>query len=168
MQWLIDFLTWLGGTPLSLSIAESTWLFPTLEVIHVFAISMVFGTIAIIDLRLLGLASINRRYTEMARELLPWTWGAWGVAAMFGTLLIASRPVAYFDNNDFRLKFLCMGLAGINMLAFQFVTSRDVAQWDKGGAPLAGRVAGGLSLVLWIGVVYFARKTGFTLVQGGV
>ena len=168
MQWLIDFLTWLGETPLSLSIAESTWLFPTLEVTHVFAISMVFGTIAIIDLRLLGLASINRRYTEMARELLPWTWGAWGVAAMFGTLLIASRPVAYFDNNDFRLKFLCMGLAGINMLVFQFVTSRDVAQWDKGGAPLAGRVAGGLSLVLWIGVVYFARKTGFTLVQGGV
>jgi len=168
MQWLIDFLTWLGETPLSLSIAESTWLFPTLEVIHVFAISMVFGTIAIIDLRLLGLASINRRYTEMARELLPWTWGAWGVAAMFGTLLIASRPVAYFDNNDFRLKFLCMGLAGINMLVFQFVTSRDVAQWDKGGAPVAGRVAGGLSLVLWIGVVYFARKTGFTLVQGGV
>ena len=168
MQWLIDFLTWLGETPLSLSIAESTWLFPTLEVIHVFAISMVFGTIAIIDLRLLGLASINRRYTEMARELLPWTWGAWGVAAMFGTLLFASRPVASFDNNDFRLKFLWMGLAGIYMLVFQFVTSRDVAQWDKGGAPLAGRVAGGLSLVLWIGVVYFARKTGFTLVQGGV
>jgi len=167
VQWIINFLTWLGETPLSLGIAESTWAFPTIEVIHVFAISMVFGTIAIIDLRLLGFASANRRYTEMARELLPWTWGAWGVAAMVGTLLIASRPVAYFENADFRLKFLCMGLAGVNMLVFQFVTTKDVAQWDKGGAPLAGKVAGGLSLVLWIGVVYFARKTGFTLVQGG-
>lgn len=167
MQWLIDFLTWLGETPLSLSIAESTWLFPAIEVIHIFAISLVFGTIAIIDLRLLGLASTNRRYTEMARELLPWTWGAWFVAASFGTLLLASRPVAYFENIDFRLKFLCMGLAAVNMLVFQFVTARDVAEWDKGRVPLAGRVAGGLSLVLWIGVVYFARKTGFTLVQGG-
>jgi hypothetical protein len=167
VEWLINFLTWLGETPLSLSIAESEWLFPTIEVVHVFAIAMVFGTIAIIDLRLLGLASTNRRYTEMARELLPWTWGAWGVAAVFGTLLIASRPVAYFENADFRLKFLCMGLAAVNMLVFQFVTSRDVAQWDKGGASLSGRVAGGVSLVLWIGVVYFARKTGFTLVQGG-
>ena len=167
MEWLINFLTWLGETPLSLSIAESEWLFPTIEVVHVFAIAMVFGTIAIIDLRLLGLASTNRRYTEMARELLPWTWGAWGVAAVFGTLLIASRPVAYFENADFRLKFLCMGLAAVNMLVFQFVTSRDIAQWDKGGASLSGRVAGGVSLVLWIGVVYFARKTGFTLVQGG-
>ena len=53
------------------------------------------------------------------------------------------------------------------MLLFQFVTSRDVATWDKGGAPLAGKVAGAVSLVLWIGVIYFARMTGFTLVQGG-
>jgi len=163
----MDFLNWLGETPLSLAIAESEWLFPAIEVVHVFAISLVFGTIAIIDLRLLGVASANRRYSEMARELLPWTWSAWVVAAMFGSLLIVSRPTAYFENADFRLKFLCMALAGINMLVFQFVTSRDIAQWDKGGASLAGRVAGGLSLVFWIGVVYFARMTGFTLVQGG-
>ncbi len=136
--------------------------------VHVFAISLVFGTIAIIDLRLLGLASTSRRYTEMARELLPLTWGAWLVAAVFGTLLLASRPVGYFENADFRMKFLCMGLAGVNMLVFQFFTSRDVAQWDRGRVPLAGKVAGTLSLVFWIGVVYFARMTGFTLVQGGV
>jgi hypothetical protein len=66
------------------------------------------------------------------------------------------------------MKFLCMGLAGVNMLMFQFITSRGVAQWDRGRVPLAGKVAGGLSLVFWIGVVYFARMTGFTLVQGGV
>jgi hypothetical protein len=168
MQWLINLLTWLGETPLALAVAQSEWLFPTIEVVHVFAISLVFGTIAIIDLRLLGLASTSRRYTEMARELLPLTWGAWLVAAVFGTLLLASRPVGYFENTDFRMKFLCMGLAGVNMLVFQFITSRDVAQWDRGRAPLAGKVAGALSLVLWIGVVYFARMTGFTLVQGGV
>jgi hypothetical protein len=167
VQWIMDFLNWLGKTPLSLAVAQSEWLFPALEVVHVFAISMVFGTIAIIDLRLLGLASANRRYTEMARELLPWTWGAWVVAAMFGTLLMASRPAAYFANADYRLKFLCMGLAFINMLVFQLVTSRDIAQWDKGGASLAGKVAGALSLVLWIGVVYFARKTGYTLLPSG-
>jgi hypothetical protein len=167
MQWVIDVLTWIGNTPLALAVAQSEWLFPAIEVVHVFAISLVFGTIAIIDLRLLGFASTNRRYTEMARELLPWTWGAFFVAAIFGTLLISSRPVGYFENADFRLKFLCMGLAGVNMLVFQFITSRNVAQWDKGSAPLAGKVAGALSLVLWIGVVYFARMTGFTLVQGG-
>jgi hypothetical protein len=166
-QWLIEFLKSLGETPLSLAIAQSEWLFPALEVVHIFAISLVFGTVAIIDLRLLGLASIKRRYTEMAHELLPWTWGAWVVAAVFGTLLMASRPAAYFANADYRWKFVCMGLAAINMLIFQFVTSRDVAQWDKGGVSFAGKVAGGVSLVLWIGVIYFARKTGYTLMPSG-
>src|SRR6185369_2487574 len=157
MQWFVDFLNWVGETPLATGISESTWLFPAIEVVHVFAICLVFGTIAIIDLRLLGLASSKHRYTQLAKELLPWTWGAWVVAAIVGTLLLATRPLGYFENTDFRLKFLCMGLAAVNMLIFQFVTSRSVVQWDTGRAPWAGRIAGGLSLVLWIGVVYFAR-----------
>jgi hypothetical protein len=57
VQWLIDILKWLGETPLSLAIAQSEWMFPAFEVVHIFAISMVFGTVAIIDLRLLGFAS---------------------------------------------------------------------------------------------------------------
>ena len=48
MQWLINTLNWLGETPLSLAIAESEWLFPAIEVVHVFAVSLTFGIIAII------------------------------------------------------------------------------------------------------------------------
>jgi hypothetical protein len=82
VQWFLDYLNSLGESPVSLWIAESTWAFPALEVVHIFAISMVFGTIAIIDLRLLGLASTKRPYSEMARELLPWTWGGFFVASL--------------------------------------------------------------------------------------
>ena len=112
MQWLMNFLNWLGETPLATGIAESTWLFPAIEVVHVFAISLVFGTIAIIDLRLLGLASANHRYTQLAHELLPWTWGAWVVAAMFGTLLLATRPIAYFENTDLSPEVSVHGVGG--------------------------------------------------------
>jgi hypothetical protein len=167
MQWAIDYLNSLGDSPVSLWIAESTWAFPALEVVHIFAISMVFGTIAIIDLRLLGLASIKRPYSEMARELLPWTWGAFFVAAACGSVLILSRPTGYFENTDFRLKFVCMALAFANMLVFQFITSKSLAGWDRGAPPVAAKVAGAVSILLWIGVVYFARMTGFTMVQGG-
>ena len=152
---------------LALSVAQSEWLFPAIEVVHVFAISLVFGTVAIIDLRLLGLASTNRRYTEMARELLPWTWGAFFVSAACGSILILSRPAGYFENADFRLKFVCMALAFVNMLVFQLITSKSVANWDRATTPVAAKVAGALSLLFWIGVVYFARMTGFTMVQGG-
>jgi hypothetical protein len=167
VQGSIDFLNSLEQSAVSLWIAESTWAFPALEVVHIFAISMVFGTIAIIDLRLLGLASTRRPCSELARELLPWTWGAFLAASACGTILILSRPVGYFENADFRLKFVCMGLAFINMLVFQLITSKNVTDWDRSTPPLAAKVAGGVSIMLWIGVVYFARMTGFTMVQGG-
>ena len=146
MQGLIDFLNSLEQSAVSLWIAESTWAFPALEVVHIFAISMVFGTIAIIDLRLLGLASTRRPYSELARELLPWTWGAFLTASACGTILILSRPVGYFENADFRLKFVCMGLAFINMLVFQLITSKSVTDWDRSTPPSPRRSpAGSLS-----------------------
>jgi hypothetical protein len=167
VQGLDRFLDALGQSSISLWIAESTWAFPALEVVHIFAISMVFGTIAIIDLRLLGLASTKRSYPELACELLPWTWGAFFVSAACGSILILSRPAGYFENADFRLKFVCMGLAFVNMLVFHLITSKSAAKWDGATPPVAAKIAGALSLLFWIGVVYFARMTGFTMVQGG-
>jgi hypothetical protein len=60
-----------------------------------------------------------------------------------------------------------MGLAFVNMLVFQLITSQSVTKWDRTTLPVAAKVAGALSLLFWIGVVYFARMTGFTMVQGG-
>jgi hypothetical protein len=60
-----------------------------------------------------------------------------------------------------------MGLAFINMLVFQLVTSKSVTKWDRTMPTVAAKIAGALSLRFWIGVVYFARMTGFTMVQGG-
>jgi hypothetical protein len=167
MQGFVDYLNSLGDSPVALWIAESTWAFPALEVVHIFAISTVFGTIAIVDLRLLGLASTKRPYSEMARELLPWTWGGFFLAAICGSVLILSRPAGYFENIDFRLKFVCMALAFANMIVFQFITSKSLANWDRGAPPVAARVAGAVSILIWMGVVYFARMTSFTMVQGG-
>jgi hypothetical protein len=60
-----------------------------------------------------------------------------------------------------------MALAFANMIVFQFITSKSLANWDRGAPPVAARVAGAVSILMWIGVVYFARMTGFTMVQGG-
>ncbi len=53
-------------------------------------------------------------------------------------------------------------LAGINMLYFQLITFKNVAQWDRDPVPpRAARLAGGLSLAIWLGVVFCARFIGF-------
>ena len=55
-----------------------------------------------------------------------------------------------------------MGLAAVNMLIFHFGAYRRVAHWDLGKPPMSAKVAGALSLLLWVGVVFFGRWVGFT------
>jgi len=143
-------------------LAGSEWLFPIIETLHVLALTLMFGSIAMLDLRLLGFGRRSGAVSALARELLPWTWTAWCAAAALGTLLFISRAESYVHNFQFRMKLLCMAVAFLNMLIFQFGAFRQVASWDHGRPPAAARLAGMLSLMLWLGVVFFGRWVGFT------
>ncbi len=165
MQSVIESLNWLEATRLAEFIRESEWAFPAAESVHVIALALVIGTISIVDLRLLGLASTNRIYSELSKQVLPWTWGAFGLAAISGTLMFISQSRTYLDNTAFRIKFALMFLAGVNMLVFQLITSGEASTWDRNAAaPLAGKIAATLSLVFWIAIVFFGRRVGFTTI----
>jgi hypothetical protein len=162
VQAVTEFLKGLEGTAVATFVSHSPWGFPALLMLHVAAVAVVFGMIAVVDLRLLGLASTKCAVTDLCREALPWTWGAFAVSAITGGLLFMGQPVMYWDNQAFRMKFAVMALAGINMLVFQLVTYRDVSRWDRDAAvPLAGKLAGAISLASWVAVVAYARWTAY-------
>jgi hypothetical protein len=136
---------------------------PIVNALHVMSIVTVFGTIFLVDLRLLGYPNIQRSFSRLHHELLRWTWGAFGVAAVTGVLLLMVNAVTYYRNTAFWLKMLVILLAGINMLVFERVTAKSVASWDRGvPTPTAARVAGALSIVLWVTVIFLGRWIGFT------
>jgi hypothetical protein len=161
--------TWLAveNWPLAQFIASSTWAFPTLESIHVIAIATVVGSIAVMDFRLLGVASNGAPVTEVSSDTLRWTWGAFAVAALTGGLLFTSKAANYAANPFFISKMVLIATAGVNMAIFHLVTWRSVGRWDLGAVPQAGRIAGALSLALWIVAVFLARAIGFTLDKFG-
>jgi hypothetical protein len=156
---------WLFASAAGVAIRENESLFPWIESFHVLAITLVVGSIAIVDLRLVGLASLDRTVTRLTRDVLPCTWVAFAFAAITGGLLFISNAVNYAHNFYFQVKILFLLLAGINMVLFHFIAGRDMASWDAspGSTPLGAKIAGGASLVLWIGVVAFGRWIGFTL-----
>lgn len=164
---IANLLAAIQGWPISAAIRGelpgTDWLFPIIETLHVMALTTVVGSIAMIDLRLLGITSRESSVSRLSDEVLPWTWIAWCVAAVFGTLLFISKAHTYAGNLQFQLKFACMGLAAVNMVIFHFGAYRQVAQWDSGEPPMSAKVAGALSLLLWIGVVFFGRWVGFTV-----
>lgn len=144
-------------------IRTSTWLFPTIESIHVLAVTMVVGSIAMFDLRLLGIASRDRSITDLHKEILPWTWAAFACAVVAGSLLFSSDATKYYEDGPFRFKMLTLLLIGFNTAIFELGAFRGVARWNSDKkTPLPARLAGGISIVLWILVVGFGRWIGFT------
>src|SRR5436189_495744 len=161
---LDQFLNWLQETPIAVAIREHEILFPWIESIHVLAIVLVVGTISIIDLRLLGIASLERAATRLMGDVLPWTWGAFVIAAITGSLLFASNAPNYAHNFFFQGKMVLLAAAGVNMAIFHAFGLRDAARWDTAQrTPPAARTAGAVSLLLWVAVVAFGRWIGFTL-----
>src|SRR5262249_13366492 len=145
-------------------IRENESLFPWVESLHVLAICLVVGTISIVDLRLLGLASRDRPVLSLSRGVLFCTWSAFALAAVTGTLMFSAKAVAYAGNAFFQAKLAFLALAGLNMATFHAFFARRIDEWGAGVTPpLPARIAGGLSLLIWIGVVGFGRWVGFTL-----
>ena len=136
---------------------------PIVNAIHVMAIATVFGTIFIVDLRLIGYPNVRRSFVQMHHELLRWTWGAFGIAAVTGVLMFMVNAVTYHRNTAFWLKMAAMVLAGLNMLVFELGTMKSAPSWDKNAMPPnSARLAGALSIVLWVAVIVFGRWIGFT------
>jgi hypothetical protein len=156
-------LQWIESTGLATKIRQSLYVFPLLESVHVIGLSLVFGTIAVIDLRLLGIASRDRPFKRMSSDILKWTWAAFALTALTGSLMFTTNASVYYHNFYFRTKMLLLLLAGINMLSFELTLGRAAHRWDRApAAPPMGRAAAVLSLAIWISVIFAGRLIGFT------
>ncbi|HTV52879.1 MAG TPA: DUF6644 family protein [Steroidobacteraceae bacterium] len=157
-----DMFSRLESTSVATAIRESTWLFPTVETLHVLSIVLVVGSIMIVDLRLINVASRRRAVSELMNEVLPWTWLAFFCALITGSLLFSSAALKYIHAAPFRAKMVLLLFAGINMAIFHLGSYRKVALWDRASmTPTGARVAGALSLAIWVTVIACGRWIGF-------
>ena len=113
---------------------------------------------------ILGLASKSWTVTQMSKDTLHWTWSAFVVAVITGTLLFVSKAHIYAREPWFLAKLVLIAAAGLNMGVFHVFAWRRVSEWDaRASAPLIGAIAGGLSLTLWVTAIFCGRFIGFTL-----
>jgi uncharacterized membrane protein len=162
---LDDFIHWLGATPVSQVIQQELWIIPTVQTVHILAISVVLASMAMFDLRLLGLAGKRNSIASFSRRFMPWLWGALIVLAASGCILIVGEPKRSLGNLAFQLKMSMLAAAIIVTLGFQAVLKRDLA---SGGADLlpahatAAKATGLLSLALWAGIAVAGRLIAYT------
>lgn len=155
---MLPLWQWLEATAGSVAIRESLLVYPIIETTHVLTLCLFIGFIALLDLRLLGLALGGVPVSQLTGRLLPWALGGFVVMAISGSLLFYSGPIRAAANIFFQVKMALLALAGVNALAFHFTIHRRVADWDRDPVPpLRARIAGFCSLLLWTGVVVCGR-----------
>jgi hypothetical protein len=150
--------------PVSEAIRTSSWWFPSIETVHVVGLVFVIGSIAMVDLRLMNLVGTTRPVRAVIESVIPWTWAAFTLALATGLLLFGSNAVQYAGNGPFRIKMCLMLVAALNMGFFHLALHRTLGTVDQVSPPSgAVRVAGALSITLWMAIVFCGRWIGFVL-----
>ena len=151
----------LEGSGLGQAMRQWLWLYPSVEIVHIVGIALLFGSIAVLDLRLLGFSkSISVK--RLASHVLPWTAGSFALIIPSGLLMFTAHATEFIDSEVFVIKMLLIMAAGVNAALFHTITFRTADIWDseemrKLPPPPSARLAGGLSLLLWISVIACGR-----------
>jgi len=150
------FIHWVQGTEIAYLATKTKWVFATAQSIHFMGLSILLGSIAVLDLRILGAwrsLPIERLY-----GLIPLALFGFAIQLATGIVMFSAEPLGYWTNAAFRLKLALIGIAGANALWYWLFEHRRLARLPAGAS--AGRTAQAVaatSIALWILVITLGR-----------
>lgn len=158
MNSIYPFFEWVDGTWLNKVINDSNWLFPAIEGVHIVALALLFGTVIVLNLRLLGTTMRYRPASQLVRELEPWTLCSLIVILSTGALLFAAEATRSFHSSPFRIKMVLL----VSAVVFHYaVSKRLLNRADAPGNSILTKGAAVLGIALWLGVGFAGRAIGF-------
>jgi hypothetical protein len=151
----------LEASGLGQAMRESLWLYPAVEIVHIVGIGLLFGSIAILDLRLLGFSRIISA-KRLASHVLPWTAAAFLLIVPSGFMMFIAHASDLIASPVFVLKMCLILAAGVNAALFHTAVFPSVGVWDseemrKLGPPPSARACAAASLLIWISVIACGR-----------
>jgi hypothetical protein len=142
-------MLFLQANPVSAALNSADWVFPTAEIIHIVGFGISIGTIAVIDLSLMGIGLQRKTTPRLLRYLAPWTLTALTIVLIAGILLFLTMPLDYMRNPSFRFKIICLLLA----IVFNYTIHNKIARSQDVSLGASVPVAL-ISLALWVSVVW--------------
>jgi len=143
----------LEASSLGQAMRQWLWLYPAVETVHILGIALLFGSIAVMDLRLLGV-SRGIPVRVLARHVLPWSAAAFILIVPSGLAMFVAHATEFIASPVFALKICLILAAGANAGIFHAGAFRGAANWDVDVMPpVAARAAGAVSLALWLSVI---------------
>jgi len=162
MPWLQHLCQLLNDSSFGAMIRESDYAYSIIESVHVLAITLVVGTIAVLDLRMLGAILRPIAVTRIAGAVFPLTWSGFAVSFISGFLLFWAESAKMYANPSFRIKLILLALVGLNPLIFHTTVYRRVHEWESRHiTPWRARLAAIASLTLWGGIIIAGRAIAY-------
>jgi hypothetical protein len=159
-----DLLTWIEQTGLGHMMRESgPWTYAIVNVAHILAVSTLFGSVLVLDLRLLGAWSRRIRIADLSTAVTPIAITAFALAIVTGAALLATKATAYVDNPFLLIKFPAIAVGMLNAGILNFTPAwREVGVRALGpGERRQFAIMGGVSLVSWVTAVTAGRMIGY-------
>jgi Family of unknown function (DUF6644) len=147
----------LAASPLAVALRGSGALHAAVASVHLVGVALLVGSIAVFDLRLLGL-SRALPVRRLAAHLLPWSAASFLLIVPSGLLLFLARAEELIGSPLFAFKMMLIMAAGVNAAVFHAGVFRRVAAWDADAPPpWQARAAAALSLLIWVSVIACGR-----------
>jgi len=135
-------------------VIDHPWVWPAAEIFHFIGLTMIFGIVLLVNLRLLGIIS-HVSFASVYR-LLPWGIAGFIINFISGMLFFVTVPDQYTQNAGFARKMALMVIAALTMIyPTVFENVSDLRAEDT--APVQNRVIAGASIALWVAVIFFGR-----------
>ena len=151
---------WVRHTGLSHFVLQHAWLWPMMETLHYFGLSLLLGTVGLFDLRVLGLAKAIP--PAALHRLVPFGVAGFGLNLATGMVFFSGFPEQYAYNLAWWLKVASLTIAGLNALIFECAVAARITSLKPGEAtPLTAKCIGIVSLLAWFSVVYWGRMLPF-------
>jgi putative copper export protein len=160
---LSELSKWLAATPLSHTIQTTSWFIPTIQIIHILGVAVLFSSAVLVDLRIWRLLERDIPLAQVARRFLPPIWPVLLTLLVTGSLLIVGEPRRSLLNSTFYLKMALLAVAIMLTAGLQRSISSSPNSWDKDrGRRLAARFAATASIALWCGILFAGRWIAYT------
>jgi hypothetical protein len=145
---LLPLFNWCQETWLAQIVRNSPVYSPIVDVVHLFGLVLVFGSVLLINLRLSGAILQEQRVAELAQVLWPWWKRGLAISAASGVVFFLGSAIKMYSNAPFYFKMAALAIA----LTFQTTVHRRLV--ESGGIDRA-RVVAAVSTALWAAVPFF-------------
>ncbi|MBZ5643238.1 MAG: hypothetical protein LAO19_10790 [Acidobacteriia bacterium] len=137
------------------TLSTTGWMYASVSVIHYLTMFWFIGSVAVVDLRVMGVAAKKRNLAELAAQVFPWAWTGMALAIVSGFLMFATDAGDWAPDPVFHFKLLMIALS---------IAATIVVQWGSPKWALANEVPGWAKLValacllLWIATIVSASE----------